>query len=490
MMTHPEIHIASTKLPLAAGIRAGLTGCAVALCLTAWIAASNVAMAQTAAPCTHDFSWSDPPASVPPVDICGSGDDAKDFYAFSWQIFKFLVWPASTQRGIPDATKKITDAGPSTFESLKADWEIFRQNAERPADWTAFPGSADPCSNHPNIEPGALVLATFNEFGEITEGELGPNSPHVLVAQNRTYVRYQAAFNRTVFDTILGNRLYNTSTVAGVGEAPDGVRVPAATEQPATALTVKSAWIELPGPNPIDPSRFYVRQKAWVQNPDNHECRMADVGLVGLHIVYKSPTRPQWLWSTFEHVDNVPEPLPEPNRSYTFNDGSGAAMKDGPDAAFRIPLPAGPAGPGDPPTPYQVQRLQPITTEAADLNHVQQEKLKGLGSVWQNYKLVMAQWPVIGMAPDHDANAVIPNPSCAGPNASATANTTMETFFQAQPDCSFKLTCMGCHDRTRRTDSIWSIPFNRNKPLGMSGPDARSIAIKSLQDVLQSLRIK
>jgi hypothetical protein len=489
-MTHPEIHIASTKLPLAAGIRPGLTGCAVALCLTAWIAASNEAMAQAAAPCKHDFSWSDPPASVPPGDICGSGDDAKDFYAFSWQIFKFLVWPASTQRGIPDAAKTITDTGPSTFESLKADWEIFRQNAEKPADWTAFPGSADPCSNHPNIEPGALVLATFNEFGDIIEGELGPNSVHVLVAQNRSYVRYQAAFNKKVFDTILGNQLYDASAVAGVGDAPDGLPVAAAARQPAGALTVKSAWIELPGPNPIDPSRFYIRQKAWVQNPESRECRMADVGLVGLHIVYKSPTRPQWVWSTFEHVDNVPEPLPEPNRSYTFNDGTGTAMKGGPDDDFKIPRPAGASGPGDPPRPYQVQRLQPITAEAADLNHVQQEKLRNLGSVWQNYKLVMTQWPVIGMAPDHDANAVIPNPSCAGPNASATANTTMETFFQAPPDCSFQLTCMGCHDKTRRTDSIWSISFNRNRPPNMSGPDSRSIAIKSLQDVLQSLRTK
>src|ERR1700709_747162 len=101
MITHPKTQIANAKLTFAAGIRAGLTGSIVALCLTAWIAAANEALAQAATPCKHDFSWSDPPASVPPGDICGSGDDAKDFYAFSWQIFKFLVWPASTQRGIP-----------------------------------------------------------------------------------------------------------------------------------------------------------------------------------------------------------------------------------------------------------------------------------------------------------------------------------------------------------------------------------------------------
>jgi hypothetical protein len=490
MMKHRTFRIATTSSPGATGLRTGFTGCAAALCLTAWIATSDGAMAQAAASCTHDFSWSDPPASVPPNDICGSGDNPADFHALSWQIFKFLVWPASSQRGIPDTTKKITDRGASTFESLKADWEIFRENAETPADWNAFPGLADPCSNHPKIEPGALVLATFNEFGNITEGELGSSSVHMLVAQNQTYVRYQASFNKAAFDTIFRNGLYDASNVGRIMPAPDGTPVAEAARQPAGALTVKSAWIELPGPRPVDPSRFYVRQKAWVQDPETRACRVTDVGLVGLHIVYKSPSRPQWVWSTFEHVDNVPEPLPEPNRTYTFNDGTNAAMKRGPEDDFKIPRPANAAGPGDPPRPYQVQRLQPIKTEVVDLNRVQQAKLATLGSVWRNYKLVTTQWPVIGMAPNHDANAVIPSPACAGPNASATANTTMETFFQAPSNCGFQLTCMGCHDKARKADSIWSILFNHNVPPNMTGPAPRTSAIKSLVDLLQSLQTK
>jgi hypothetical protein len=489
MMTDPKIHAATTTPAVASALRAGLTGCAAGLCLVGWMAASNDAMAQAAAACKHDFSWTEPPASAPPADICGSGDSPTDFYAFSWQIFKFLVWPASGQRGIPDTAQKITDKGPTTFESLKADWEIFRQNAERPADWTTFPGSADPCSNHPEIEPGALVLATFNKFGNIIEGELGP-AVHVLVAQNRTYVRYQAAYNKAAFDTIFNSQLYDPAQVGHLDEAPDGKPVPAKARQPAGALTVKSAWIELPGPNPINPSRFYVREKAWVQNPANHTCSQTDVGLVGLHIVYKSPSRPQWIWSTFEHVDNVPEPLPEPRRSYTFNDGSNTAMTRGPEDAFKIPLPKGAQGPGDPPRPYQVQRLQPIKADAENLNRIQHQKLASLDSVWRNYQLVMTQWSEIGMAPDHDANAVIPNPSCAGPNMSATANTTMETFFQAPANCSFRLTCMGCHNGTRKTDFIWSIPFNPNKPPHMTGPDPRSMAITSLRELLQNLQTK
>ncbi len=34
--------------------------------------------------------------------------------------------------------------------------------------------------------------------------------------------------------------------------------------------------------------------------------RHSDQRLVGLHIMVKTRYRPQWLWSTFEQVDNVP----------------------------------------------------------------------------------------------------------------------------------------------------------------------------------------
>ena len=32
-----------------------------------------------------------------------------------------------------------------------------------------------------------------------------------------------------------------------------------------------------------------------------------DLGLVGFHVVTRRQTAPQWIWTSFEHVDNVPE---------------------------------------------------------------------------------------------------------------------------------------------------------------------------------------
>ena len=35
-------------------------------------------------------------------------------------------------------------------------------------------------------------------------------------------------------------------------------------------------------------------------------CVKQTMGLAGLHIAHKTLNEPQWLWSTFEHVKNVP----------------------------------------------------------------------------------------------------------------------------------------------------------------------------------------
>ena len=42
------------------------------------------------------------------------------------------------------------------------------------------------------------------------------------------------------------------------------------------------------------------------------------LGLVGLHIVHKTDSEPQWIWSTFEHVNNVPAAADPAGAHYNF----------------------------------------------------------------------------------------------------------------------------------------------------------------------------
>jgi hypothetical protein len=445
----------------------------------------NSAVAQSGV-CLLTPSLAQAPIKLPD-DVCGDdGVSSSDFYELSWQIFKFLVWPAASgQRGTSDRTKGITSMqGPRVFETFKADWEIFRPDAEEPDPWHVYP-PREPCSNQQDVSPGALVLASFSKFGNLKQGEQADS--HVLVAQNRSYVRYQSGYNKILFDKIVGSRLYDASVVGTVAAAPVDGPVPDATKSPHGAMTVKSAWIELSGAGGnIDPSRFYVRHDAWVQDPGKSECRKASVGLVGLHVVYKTKSRPQWIWSTFEHVDNVPEPDDGPGKRYTFHNGDLAThMLDGPEPAFLVSTLEA-AGPGEPPSPYQVERRQQIAPKVLQVNLTWQGELRRIDSVWQNYKLIMSQWPFLESHPDRDAEFVQPQPPCRPTDTTpATANTTMETFQQR---CEFDLTCMGCHNNARRTDFIWAIRLNKYKPPGFGAPLPREEAIKTLQDILGKRR--
>jgi hypothetical protein len=475
-----------------AGLYARLICCAVTLCVPAWIVVSTAATAQDRLACVQGVSWTDPPLAAPPVDVCGtsSNTDATSFYTLSWELFKFLVWPASNERGKPDTTKKITDAGPRTFETLKTDWETFLPDARRPADWNVYPSVAEPCSNHTAVGPGALVLASFNKFGILSE-VFRPGLDNFLVAQNRTYVRYLAGYNETVFSKIQNEGLYDADVVRLIPGTERGKPVPDRGRVDDGALIVKSAWIELPteGPNHIDPSRFYVRDDALIQELDSGECRIATVGLVGLHVVYKTPSRPQWIWSTFEHVDNVPEADQESGRQFTFNNGHPTDHQTtDPEPDFQIPRPDGFNGPGVPPRAFQVERLQQIQRSVLIANEAQQGALGSLGSVWQNYKLVMTQWPGFPFAPNRGADA-FPQPPCSARNGLAAVNTTMETFHQTQSHCFLERTCMGCHEVARKTDFVFSItlhPHHRPGPPTLPAvPDSRALAIRQLQDFLQ-----
>jgi hypothetical protein len=479
------------------GLRVGLASCAAIACLIGSIAASLPAAGQIADECSQQPS----PGTAPslPGDVCSSGGEAlpKDFSALSWQIFKFLIWPAASgERGKPDATRKITNMrGPRTFETLKADWEIFQPDGREPLPWSAYPGVAGPCSNHPKLEPGELVLASFSKFGNLKV--FSKSVTNVLVAQNLTYVRYQAAYDSNIFETIVKGRLYSGEIVDALpAPGPDDF-VPDAAKEPDGALTVKSAWIELPKgrrklSKRIDRSRFYVHHRAWLQNPKTLTCRRADVGLVGLHLVYKTHSRPQWIWATFEHVDNVPEPDEPPRKSYTFHNGDlNVHMSDAAEPEFQLPRPANSPLPEVPLRAYQVERKQKIHQAVLDANDAWRKQLVSLGSIWQHYKLVMAQWPGFPNAPRHDAASVLPVPVCS-PTSTATANTTMETFLQG-PNCDqLKATCMGCHDIARKTDFVWSIQLNAHRPSSAPGPapEPSVPAVNTLQEFLQKPQSK
>ena len=172
----------------------------------------------------------------------------------------------------------------------------------------------------------------------------------------------------------------------------------------------------------------------------------------------KTKSRPQWVWSTFEHVDNVPPAgVGEPDAKdagapYSYFDPS-KPMKLWPPLGSANTLPVDWSNPPKVhPMPMQVVRRYPTHAETMALNRAYWALPGVKGTVWEQYMLVAAQWPTSAARPGPDNDgAFFPGrtdiPSAQDQSYRSTAkaqenlvNTTMETYLQDLPS-----SCMACH---------------------------------------------
>ena len=130
-------------------------------------------------------------------------------------------------------------------------------------------------------------------------------------------------------------------------------------------------------------------------------------------------------------------------------------------------------------TSFNVTRspVSPINPKTAYTNLMYERRLKG--TVWENYQLVMTQWPrvtgeqsiPVSASLNGDASHTFPGLGSAA--GSAFANVTMETFDQERP----QLGCMNCHNQARLgADFMWSVLDHAFPPnLAPKAPGAAKI---------------
>jgi hypothetical protein len=370
-------------------------------------------------------------SSAVPTDVCipsgFGGNPIQYFDDFSWRSFVALVWPAlNGQRGAPDTSQSVGGSGPRVFETYKMLHELFHTDGSAPTAWNSYdPPKFNACNVQ--MQYGDLVLASFSKFANLGQAGFG-SLVGPLVAQNTTYVRYETGFNQSEFNQIVGPQWYLRANL------------PASLTFQNGSIDIKSAWIDMS--NMPNPQRYYTRS-AWLLDPATGNCSKATVGLVGLHIVQKTPSRPQWIWTTFEQVDNVPPAQAGAPGSFGFNDGSATPMPSAnPYTLDPLPIPT--------PPPFNVTRTLPVNPSTQKTNALYQAALAG--TPWQFYQLTMTQWPIPANSPSLPGT---PNNTFPGTGAtSAFANTTLETFDQGR----IQTGCMNCHNSTRTaTDFLWSL---------------------------------
>jgi hypothetical protein len=397
----------------------------IATSISAAIIASGSAFAQAPPPAAVS---SDRLADVP---LTTSGSDLLSFYNYSWRSFIALNWPAQKgpgNRGLADRSRAFGDTdGPRVWMTWKSRYEIFQPGGRSPSPWASYDGH-NPCGE--GIANDVVTLGSFSAFSDFNEAGVGFSLANPLVAQNHTYVRYEVRVNEPEFDSITGNKWYIEQNLPKSAETAVPFNI--------GSSAVKAAWRILTEIDTPYRSRYYVVRNAQVFDFIKRKCTKQDIALVGFHIATKTRERPQWIWSTFEHVDNVPgkttEPKPPPTIPFSFNNGNGSPILD----PERAPPPISSKNAEIDPSPMQVVRMRPILGDTMEMNRTYWKLPEIKDTVWQNYMLVTTQWPT-KVAPEGPTNDGDPFPAKGDYEyAPAASNTAMETYFQNK-------SCVDCH---------------------------------------------
>jgi len=485
-------------------------------------------------------------------------EDRTFFDFFAWQTFVGLVWPAdSTYRGVPNrkidslAFSKYNSNDPNKPNRVPVVWETFKTFDD------AFPVTKDNMGATPEKWDATKYKRPF-KLDLTSKGNSHDNLNEafssVLIDQNHQYVRYNLGMNEVMYEFIRENKWYlkgnlpKSPTQATLPPLVDPTTQDVTTiSQPQTntvikqtvngnSIEIKSAWRIMILKEDIKPHQTWKRaddlSRYFISKADVTDAITGDtikdvmVGLVGLHVVVKTPQFVQGLWSSFEHVDNIKTKKGSNIRpsfhgvkdtiyeqGFSYQPKMGAPLKKEEDrkpvgVSRTYKIPETPVGKG-------IHLPDGLSTKA--LNTTFQRLLKG--TVWANYQLVITQWPTDPTTfyaksdlyprspypyPENGKDSIkarrlnslalpavkeayaraVENAKNAYPRWSGlplpqigALNTTMETYFQnPMPKKGEKrqpienTSCMGCHYGAADTDYSWGFklrtypqPFNQGR---------------------------
>lgn len=404
------------------------------------------------------------------------------FDVFSWQSFIALNWPVDstwptdpTRRGdpqAPNAPATLQSAAQGTITvwgSYKEAFELFSQNGARPSAWDS---NDDPAGICEDVGIGQKKMVMINKGGTILD-EIDEAFSFPLIDQNKNYAWAEVRYNQWQYDFIRGDssdpttELYKRVNLTNAQDASSNgaIQMPASSGTNMGSMMLKATWRQMTDVDELD--RYYVID-AYLYNTETKECDQQSMGLVGLHIAQKLVDAPQWIWSSFEQVDNIERgPGASPTTPISFNNGTDSpATVNG--FANRPTQKAPPLQPISERVPVQVTRANPIFTTPAEhsttaLNQSYQAALAG--TVWANYQLVITQWPTDGSAfKIQDNGGIYPKDSGDPFPTDGAVNAVMETFFQTQEVAigAGGNSCISCHYGAAESDYSWVLQNRAN----------------------------
>ncbi len=359
------------------------------------------------------------------------------FEVLSWQAFIGLNWPY--QDGQAQAT--ISSEGTPKWNSWKESFEVYKSDGSAPTPWGEY--------DIPDQLEGAIttdcnkVLYRTSKFSHTTSDfadEIDQAFSTKIWDQNGNLARYEVRMNEVEFDYLVEQQLYNFDGQIAFAKRNGSpvVNFPSGSRSEEGSIEIKLAWKIIEDNDPFA-GRYYTTE-ACVYNEDK-TFSAAKVGLIGMHISMKTLSSPQWIWATFEHVDNL-----EVNPLEVYNGQNLKPSFNDPDCAI-CPinvLPTDTANYGgiqNGTIKNQIQRIIPIPMATQALNAEVQAQLRSANSPFQYYQLIGAQWPTqpkaaaypVGKPGDNSERKLpdaVTNKSGGFPTPAYLTNMIMETYFQ------------------------------------------------------------
>ncbi|HET9228099.1 MAG TPA: hypothetical protein VFR31_15595 [Thermoanaerobaculia bacterium] len=381
----------------------------LALLLLALVAVAGPAAAQT---CTASSSWVNNPTLPESLDE----SNHCNFAIFSWQSFLALMQPANT--GNP---------GQLVFESYMS-WDGLFVASGSPNPW--------------GDTPWPLTV------GGLTK-QAGSNNN--LIAQSGVEVMFDMAVNQPMYNYIANNQLYTQNCFNNGGM---NIHMPPTTN-PSTgagSIELKTAWLPMAN---CDPTKYHCA-------PGLIDGVLpTQMGLIGIHIVHKIDDHQEWIWSSFEHVNNAPDCTkvtspPSGYSSWNFFNSSFVPVGSSCDACTDSTGKS--CNPANQCNTYVSQIAKPNVCRTTPLLSLTCQNNGNLNddsndvvclnpsvwgllpanSVWKNYMLVGTIWFKPGMTQPTTASSPFPPTGQSVVGNTTLANSVMETYTQGN-------NCFSCH---------------------------------------------
>lgn len=370
------------------------------------LATALLSMASTLSAATPALS---PDFPATPPNPASPATAQTDFSNYAWQVFVAANWPAKAgARGVPDKSATFGAAGKATvWETYKTTADLFLANGAKPAPWDPTSLSARRTLTFHSKAPSELQLG--QQIRQAVGGW--------LIDKNANPTYYEIAVNQTSYDYVLNQGYYDAKNLTSS----------ATVDFPTGSLEVKAAWRILTLSDTA--ARFHTVSAQVMTfdakgNPTGTYAAQT-VGLVGLHLVYKAKGFPQWIWATFEQVDNAPNASSATGSNWSYFDPTCSGN-------FCTPNTSPQTSGASFTTPNQITRISPIRPQTAAVNATWQQAVGN--TPWQYYQLISPQWP-------SDPND--PGNPQGTPTPGTVANTVLESYVQ--PTSS----CMDCHSTAR-----------------------------------------